>query len=791
MKVLVADDSTPIRQRLVDRLKQIPGIDIFEAVDTPQALQQIDQIRPDVAVLDIRMPGGGGIKALDQIKKQHPSVTVIIMTNYPYAQYRRKCLDAGADFFFDKSTEFEQISETVRNMMESGVDSVARRTAAAQLVEAKEALEKMEQRQKDLSLLSLFHTHAAPEALKEAHTMWEMTFDAIPDMIALLDTDHCIIRVNKALADRLDMPATELTGKKCFQFFHGTICPVAGCPHEQMLKDSTGHEVEFYEAHIGCWLSVSVTPVKAGDRLVGAIHIARDITERKTSEQLIQESEQRYRGLFKSMHAGFALHKIICDEHGNPCDYRFIEVNPAFEQLTGLKADQLVGKTVKDVIPATEAYWIETYGRVALTGTPAQIDNFSSSLGRHYSVSAYSPCKGQFATVFTDITEQKNAEEIVRRARNAAEEANRAKTQLLANMSHELRTPLNAIIGLTELLGISPLSEEQADYVDTISNSGEALLSLISDLLDFSKIEMGKLEVKKTPVLVREVVEKSTALLSRQAADKGISLIISIADDIPAQVVGDAVRLQQVLVNLLNNALKFTEEGFVKLTVACRETLSGSRRIEFSVEDSGEGMSDATLKKIFQPFQQGDSSSTREHGGSGLGLAISKNLVEQMGGTIRVKSREGEGSVFTFDIPDPAEAAKPVPASDIRTLWQGKTICVWTDDPADMRTAEVLLERCGVMPRYKTNIDEIEEDLTGELEAGAVLCNLDMPGLAGQLVAFRKIRPAVPWIGVSNWINPLDDRLNPCFSAFIDRPLRPEQLYGVLLKLAGNRPARS
>ncbi|MDD3275625.1 MAG: ATP-binding protein [Kiritimatiellales bacterium] len=784
MNVLVADDSQPIRNRLVERLLRIDGVHVAAAEDTAEALRQIETFRPDVAILDVRMPGGGGIKALGEIKARHPETTVMIMTNYPYAQYRRKCLDAGADFFFDKSTEFEKMAATIQEMMKAGLEPVARRTAAVQLVEAKEALEKLEQRQRDLSLLSLFHPHADPETLKEVHTMWERTFDAIPDLVALFDADHRIIRVNKAMAEKLDRPAAELTGKRCYEYMHGTTCPIDGCPHEAMLKDGVGHETELHDEQSGGWLSVSVTPVKEGGRLIGAIHIARDISKRRQIENDLRESEQRYRCLFESMQAGFALHEMIFDKKGDPCDYRFLEVNAAFEKLTGLHAQDLVGRTVKEVLPFTESYWIKTYGQVVLTGIPIQIDDFSGALGRLYSVAAYSPRKGQFATIFTDITEQKNAEEIIRQARDTAEEANRAKTQLLANMSHELRTPLNAVIGLTELLKISPLDEEQLDYVNTISTSGESLLMLISDLLDFSKIEMGKLKINNGPLSVRDAVKKAVSLLSTLAESKKIELTCVITEDLPEQIISDASRLQQVLINLLNNALKFTDKGFVKLTAKRRLLPSGSIRIEFAVEDSGEGMNEVTVQKIFQPFQQGDNSNTREHGGSGLGLAISKNLVEQMGGTIRVESHAGKGSTFTFDVLDQTPLQNPASAYDVRSQWSGRCVYVWSDDAADLRAAEYLLERCGALPRYKETLKEINDCLTQEIPADTVLCNIDMSGLAEKLPEFRKVRPEVQWIAFSSWTAPLDEKVKNCFSAFIDRPLRPEQLYTALTQIS-------
>lgn len=911
MKVLVADDSHPIRERLVDRLSRLPGVQVAEAVNTSDAIRQTATFMPDVAVLDIRMPGGGGIKALSEIKTMKPDTTVIIMTNYPYAQYRRKCVEAGADFFFDKSTEFEQVAETVRQLLlTENVTEVAHRTVSAQLVEARESLEKVVQRQKDMSLLNLLHQSVVKDGVNQAYAMWGKTFDSMPDLISVFDADRRIVRVNKAMADRLGVPAAELTGRKCYECIHDADCAIAQCPHELMQQDGQAHTLEMYEANLGGWFNITVSPIVEGGRRIGAIHVAHDITERKRAEalarstldalsahicivdesgmilavnrswedfaeenhllrsagvgenyltvcdtakgvhadearqfaaglravllgekelftmeypcetateqlwfcgratpfpgkgprmaaiaheditarrqamRLVRESEARYHGLFESMQSGFALHEIICDEKGIPCDYRFLEINAAFERLTGLKGGQLIGRTVKEVLPGTEARWIEVYGKVALTGTPVCIEDFSGDLGRYYSVSAYSPRIGQFATIFSDITEQKNAEAAVRRARDAAEEANHAKTQFLANMSHELRTPLNAIIGLTELLEDSPVNEEQRDYIQTIGASGESLLSIIADLLDLSKIEMGKMDIKIEEFQVRDVIRKSVDLLAAFAGKKGLDLSVAVDADIPDSITGDSARLQQVLVNLLNNALKFTEHGFVKLTVTGCRTPSGSLRIEFAVEDSGEGMDAEVLTRIFKPFQQGDNSSTREHGGTGLGLAISKNLVEMMGGTICVKSQKGKGSLFSFYLMNADASQNRISADEIREEFRGRSVCVWGDDPSDMRAAEHLLERCGVMPRYAETVDEISRDLTHEDPADAVLCNLDMPGLLPKLRELRQIRPDIPWIAFSNWAKPLDEPVKDCFLSFIDRPLKADQLYGALLKLS-------
>ncbi|MCU0858673.1 MAG: response regulator, partial [Pontiellaceae bacterium] len=326
MRILVADDSQPIRQRLVERLSGLPGVCVAEAENTTDALQQIEIFAPDVAVLDIRMPGGGGIKVLGEIKTKHPSVIVMIVTSYPYAQYRRKCLEAGADFFFDKSTEFEQVAEIVRQLGQNGnPGEVAHRTAFAQLVDAKERMERIEQRQRDLNILGSLQKPANAEgvgsACDSAYSMWEKTFDTLLDLVAIFDADQRIVRVNKALADRMGVPPAELVGKKCYECFHGRSCPVIDCPHEVMLKDNRENFSEIYDECMGGWFEIRVSPIHEEGRLIGVIHFARDVTSRK-------QAEMQARTTLDSLSANIA----IVDENGvilsvNRSWEKFAEVN--------------------------------------------------------------------------------------------------------------------------------------------------------------------------------------------------------------------------------------------------------------------------------------------------------------------------------------------------------------------------------------------------------------------------------------------------------------------------------
>ena len=373
-------------------------------------------------------------------------------------------------------------------------------------------------------------------------------------------------------------------------------------------------------------------------------------------------------------------------------------------------------------------------------------------------------------------------------ARDQAEASSRAKSDFLATMSHEIRTPMNGIMGMLQVLEMSPLTAEQKAQVEIAAGSADTLMRLLNDILDFSKIESGKLDFESIPFALAPAINEVAALLRTRAAQKRLTLTLDLPPELPAHVLGDAVRLKQVLLNLTGNAIKFTERGEVRLAVRVVSGDDEHVTLRFAVSDTGIGMDESTQAKLFQVFSQGDSSMTRRFGGTGLGLAISQRLVNRMGGEIRVESRPGRGSTFSFELnlptaPPPMRPSQ-APFAPPEQALSGRVLVV-EDDRVNQRVIELMLEKIGL--RCVIVADGGAAVEVAVLERwDAVLMDLQMPGMDG-LEATRQIRRRLrgqPLPIIALTANAMVADRDACVAAgmddFIPKPVRQEELRSCL-----------
>lgn len=387
-----------------------------------------------------------------------------------------------------------------------------------------------------------------------------------------------------------------------------------------------------------------------------------------------------------------------------------LEVNPAFEREFGYKAEEMIGR---HSVPLTVHEEHDKGMRILKEGLALDyVATFLRKDGTTFKgeVTArffqYHDMKCKMVCI-QNITSRLEAEErakesyrrieeVSREREAAAQESARLKSEFLANMSHEIRTPLNAIIGIIELLGDTFPTEVQRRYLKTMADSSELLLTLINDVLDFSKIDAGKMELEQLQFSITSVIESQADLLSTRALAKGVNIVTSIDSDLPSMVRGDAGRIGQVLLNLIGNAIKFTARGHIEVRALFESVEGESCTVRFEVVDTGEGLAPGVAEKLFRPFTQADSSTSRKHGGTGLGLSICKRLVEAMGGRIGVESTLGAGSKFWFTLPLGVVDAESIRAKFSRGDWSSRQIFVMTDENSSARSVGRYLQSWGL-----------------------------------------------------------------------------------------------
>jgi len=593
------------------------------------------------------------------------------------------------------------------------------------------------------------------------------------------------------------------------------------------------------------WKSAAALPLHLGGRTVGAfivysdkpgafeedvckllLEMANEIDfalesfareeDRRRSEEALRESEERFRLMLQ--------HVSSVSVQGYHMDGTTHYWNDASEVLYGYTADEAIGRNLLDLIIPPEM-WDGVRDAIRMMGetlvpvpagelTLVRKDGSRVTVYSSHAVIQRHGHDPEFFCIDVDLTDRKMAEEALKELNSylkeatvraeelavKAESAARAKSEFLALMSHELRTPLNGVLGFAELLSGTRLDEEQQEYAKTILDSGNHLLDVVNDILDFSSIEKGRMQIEAAPIVIATLAEATCRAIRKAAADKGIEFRCVLAEGIPEKITGDSRRIRQILTNLLGNAVKFTREGAVSLVIAPASG-EGFRALDFSVEDSGPGIAQETLGQLFKPFSQADSTVSRQFEGTGLGLAISRRLAEAMGGTLGVESTPGVGSKFTFrfplenpppplpkDLTDAPPATDAVPeAAGTAKPPEGSLILVVEDDAANRLLAGKMLEHLGCRVEFAVNGEEaVEAFASGKYSA--ILMDMQMPVMDG-MEATRRIReietgPRTPIVALTANVMPGDREmcLEGGMDEFLTKPFKLEDLKRMLAR---------
>jgi PAS domain S-box-containing protein len=461
-------------------------------------------------------------------------------------------------------------------------------------------------------------------------------------------------------------------------------------------------------------------------------HAQYTINQRQAAEAALRESEERFRLIIENSPVGY----FELDLKGS-----FVFFNNATCDILGYPAHELSWKGQSDVADAASRSRLsEAFERVLASAETAKSLDWvltrrdGTKRFAESSISLLKDRKGRpsgYSVFLRDITERKRSEALLR-AKLAAEAASRTKGEFLASMSHEIRTPLNAIIGLVELQLGTDLTADQREDLDVVKSSAYALLSIINNVLDFSKIEAGKLELEQTRFSMESFLDESVRIMAMKAHLKGLELAYRMEPDVPDRLIGDPNRLRQVVLNLVDNAIKFTERGEVIVHVSLREETPTEVRLQFTVTDTGIGVAPDKQQRIFKPYDQGDPAVARRFGGTGLGLAVSSRLVRMMGGQIALSSRPGQGSAFGFTAlfgrpPDVRETPAGLPAEEL----QEKSVLVVDDNAMTRRIVKEILERHRMEVHLAGSAEEARPAFVDGKSPGMVLVDSGLPGADG------------------------------------------------------------
>lgn len=653
-----------------------------------------------------------------------------------------------------------------------------------------------------------------------ANALKKAVLDSANFSIISTDPNGIILTFNKKAEQLLAYPAMELIGKATPELFHDKdeiLTRTKELNNELKWKIKPGFDTLIAKTRqTGLpdereWTYIrkdgkrfpvllSVTTLYLNNEVTGFLGIAHDITEekRKTAElnKLSLVARHTENGV------------LISDSNG------IVEwVNEGFTRITGFTKEEIIGKTPSEVLigPNTNMETIQYAKKRQAAREPFYIEilNYHKN-GKPFWVSVVNtPVKEnnelreKHIEIISDITEKKKSEFELIRAKDTAERSAKVKEQFLANMSHEIRTPMNSIIGFTELLMQTKLDSDQQDSVNAIRQAGENLTVIINDILDFSKIEAGKLNIEQTLFSFSEMITSVKNMFAFRAQEKNIKLIFTIDKKIPNALIGDSVRLSQVLINLVSNAIKFTSKGWVEVSAELKNKNDNRCIIEFKVEDTGIGIPKDKLDLVFQSFTQASSDTARKYGGTGLGLTIVDQLVKLMGGSLYLKSNEGTGTLFSFKLEfekgnenELEIIIKSSEAQNEKTL-EGVKILLCEDNEMNQRLVEKLIAK-----QWKADLDIARNGKTGfelfkQRNYDVILMDVQMPEMDGfettrRIRKFRDREKAkVPIMAMT--ADALVEERKKCFEAgmndYLSKPFKQNELLSKILALTGKENA--
>ena len=626
---------------------------------------------------------------------------------------------------------------------------------------------------------------------KESKELFQTVFNSSAVAIIVADEFGKITAWNPFVQEMLEMEKIDIFNKDACELYPPNEWDRMLALRSKETGMITDIETQVYKkGGIALDVALSLSFIRDSEqKVIGTIAILRDMTKQKIAERKIRESENKIRIILD--HSAAAI--TLTDEQE-----RIISWNRFTEQMLGKTKDDLYLQHISSLYPEDEWKKIRAEG-IRKTGSRHHFETRAAKkdgtiIDVDLSVNVLKDSNDNIVGsvgIMQDITEQKKVQQMLVKAKIAAEEANNSKSLFLANMSHEVRTPMNTILGLVDLtLDTQGLTAEQRDNLSTIKNAGDILLSLLNDILDLSRVEAGKIQLENIELSLSNIVQsvcKGLEVLSRQ---KKLELVREVDPSIPEVLIGDPVRIRQILVNLINNAIKFTFQGQITTRVKLVNIVDGICELQFSVKDQGVGIPKDKVETIFEAFTQADASTTRRFGGTGLGLAISKRLVEMMGGRIWAESEEFQGSTFIFTAKFrvaenvKAVAVEVVEAAPVIKETRNLRVLLAEDNVVNQKIAAKMLEKKGWFVKGAENGKQVLEYLEQE-QFDVILMDAQMPVLDG-FEATRLIREAeqktgkhIPIVALTAHAMAGDRQkcLDAGMDGYVSKPIDRQKLY--------------